>query len=531
MGAAVTAVVTATIPRPVQCLTYCNPGQGAKLGSIPLVALQVKQPEQPDFLSQYGKLMQLKQQQQMAPLQQQEAQQQVQQGQIATQQAQQGQQDQMAFRQAMQDPSMQGKTIGQISDALAQKGAISQASWVAAKKADLEHQESLTKLTGEQLDNLNKGHAQTQTLYNNIQQMPDDQLSQNWPQIAQQFNSIPGNEKSPLNPQQPLTKQQLAQYAPLISMNEAYLNDAIARKKASVDEQTAEAGLGEKQAAAKFYQQNGGAPGVPVEAIQQADWMKQNPGKGPSDFVAWKARQNPMALVMGNMLGGQGNSEALDFAAQNYRMTGQMPAGYTRSPGTTSAIISRAAELDSQEGGQGIAMNKTVLNANKTSLTNLQKNFDQVSAFESTASKNLDLYLDKLNQIPDLGAKFANVPMRMINDKMIGTANYQAMKAAQQTAAAETAKVLSSANASGVLSDTQKKEAEDMLSGNLSYAAAQKVVQTLKQDFANRHQSYQQQIGDIQGRLKTAGGATAQPNAAPNSNDPFAQFGGKAHHQ
>jgi hypothetical protein len=167
---------------------------------------------------------------------------------------------------------------------------------------------------------------------------------------------------------------------------------------------------------------------------------------------------------------------------------------------------------------------KGVVQADVASLKNLQKNFDQVSAFESTANKNLDLFLNKLNAIPDLGSKFGNVPMRMIDQNMIGSANYQAMKAAQQTAAAETAKVLSSANASGVLSDTQKKEAEDMLSGNLSYKAARAVVQTLKQDFANRHQSYQDQIGQIQGRIK--GTPASQPAA---TSDPFAQFGGKAH--
>ena len=73
----------AVILSPAQCLTYCNPEQGAKLGSIPLVALQVKQPEPPpDLVGQYGRLLALKQQQQIAPLQQQQAQQSVQEGQL-----------------------------------------------------------------------------------------------------------------------------------------------------------------------------------------------------------------------------------------------------------------------------------------------------------------------------------------------------------------------------------------------------------------------------------------------------------------
>ena len=306
-------------------------------------------------------------------------------------------------------------------------------------------------------------------------------------------------------------------------MNEAYLSDALARKKAQVDEQTAEAGLAEKQAAANFYTQNGGAPGVPVEAVQQADWLKKNPGKGPSDYVAWKAKQSPTAMMMGAV---NLSAAGMDLAANNYRLTGQLPSSMSRDPKVVQAIINHAAELDQQNGGEGIASNKASLQANAQSLKSLQKNFDQVSAFENTANKNLDLFVNKLSQIPDLGTKFANVPMRMINDRMIGTANYQAMKAAQQTAASEVAKVLSSANASGVLSDSQKKEAEDVLSGNLSMAAAVKVAQTLKQDFANRHQSYQQQITDIQGRIRSAGnsqqqgGANASPQS-PTTNDPL----------
>ena len=68
------------------------------MGSIPLVALQSRVQEQPpDLIGNYGRLLALKQQMQMAPLQQQEAQQQVQLGQ---QQIQSGQQE-MATRQAL----------------------------------------------------------------------------------------------------------------------------------------------------------------------------------------------------------------------------------------------------------------------------------------------------------------------------------------------------------------------------------------------------------------------------------------------
>ena len=307
-----------------------------------------------------------------------------------------------------------------------------------------------------------------------------------------------------------------AQHLQPIRLHSALVAESEKDRETTAKEQEAQAKVTGAQTTAARLQAEmpGGAMESPDKA-ELADYLKKNPGKGASDYVAWKAKQSPTAMVMGNMLGQGGANSALDQQAEKYFQTGQLPSGFNRSPGTTAAIIQRANELHP---GESLAASQGNYKANEGSLKNLQKNFDQVSAFESTAGKNLDLYLQKLNAIPDLGVKFANIPMRMIDDKLIGSDNYQAMRAAQQTAAAETAKVLSSANASGVLSDSQKKEAEDILSGNLSFSAAQKVVATLKQDFANRHQSYQAQIGDIQQRL---GGKTSQPGA------PQTQAGGK----
>jgi hypothetical protein len=238
-------------------------------------------------------------------------------------------------------------------------------------------------------------------------------------------------------------------------------------------------------------------------------------------------KNSPSALVMNNQLGGQGNSDALDFAADNYRRTGQLPAGFSRSPQTTAAVITRAAELDKQAGGQGIATNKAEYQSDLGSLKNLQKNADFVGAFESTAAKNIDMALNKAAAIPDLGARFMNTPIRMINDKMLGTREMAEFKAALATAQTESAKVLNSANASGVLSDSARREVEDITSGNLSLNAMKGQWNVIKQDMKNRSESYHQQITDIQGRIKGTGSASAP--GQQNSGDPFAQFGGKAH--
>lgn len=223
------------------------------MSSIPLPALDVRVPQQQQNpMEQYAQLLQLKNAMQNAPLQRKILQQNAQAGQLQLQQEQQAQQDQQAFRSAMSDPSMQGKTLGEIADSLAKKGSLSPQTYQQLKKADIEHQQSLATLTKDQLANLKEGHAATQELYNNVMNMPDDQLAQNWPSIAQQYDAIPGNQKMPLNPNQPMTKDQLKQFAPFISMQNSYLDQALERKQKQTEEQTAETELAQKQQELQF---------------------------------------------------------------------------------------------------------------------------------------------------------------------------------------------------------------------------------------------------------------------------------------
>lgn len=208
------------------------------MASIPLPALSIKTPEQPDVLQKFGQIQQLKNAQQQSQMMQQESplrlqalQQQTQAGQVALQQEQQSQQDNQSFRAAMQDPSLQGKTIGQIADVLAKSGHISQAGWSQAKKADVESRTALAGLDEKTLANQKAAHSATQELYNNVMNLPDDQLAANWPQIAQQYDAIPGNQKQPLDPNKPLTKQQLSQFGPALSLANSYFDQELARRQ------------------------------------------------------------------------------------------------------------------------------------------------------------------------------------------------------------------------------------------------------------------------------------------------------------
>ena len=220
------------------------------MATIPLPELHTAPIEAgPSPLQQYAQIMgiknaqqELQQRQALAPLQQQAAQQEAQSGQLNLQQQQQAQQDQQAFRAAMQQPENHGKTIGDIADTLADKGQISPQSWAALKKTDVEQRTSLATLTQDQLNNAKGAHEQTQALYSNVMNMPDEQLAANWPSIAQQYDAIPGNQKMPLDPAKPMTKDQLQQFGPMISMHGAYLDEALKRQQAQQDLEKARIG-------------------------------------------------------------------------------------------------------------------------------------------------------------------------------------------------------------------------------------------------------------------------------------------------
>jgi hypothetical protein len=301
--------------------------------------------------------------------------------------------------------------------------------------------------------------------------------------------------------------------------------------------------------AAEQVRQLGIAPkdlaSIPLDKVEEQAWLKKNPGKDAADFMAYKAKLIPQFNFNLSNNSGANNpnatpasiaksfgmtQEAFDQAAEKYAQTGNLPP-VGRGPNGIAlqrAIMNRTGEL---HGGESLAANSSEYKANTQSLGKLQGQFDNVSAFENTAIKNLDQVVDAGKSIPDLGARFANVPVRMINAQMIGTPEMARFRTALLTAQTEAAKVLSSANASGVLSDSARHETQEILDGNLSFPAMMASINQLKTDMANRHQSYGDQIQDIQKRLGAKAPQQQNSTSTPAKNDWASQFGGVVRNQ
>lgn len=206
--------------------------------------------------------------------------------------------------------------------------------------------------------------------------------------------------------------------------------------------------------------------------------------------------------------------QGLDAAAQLFAKTGQLPALGMGDKTTRKAIINRAAEMVP---GLDVASQKADFNANQSSLKNITGTLDTLTSFEKTAGKNLDQFLALADKIPDTGVPWLNAPVRMLNDKLVGSENQAAVNAARDVALREIARVTNDPKLSGVLSDSARHEVAGLSPANATFAQIKKVAQVLKQDMANVHQSLTEQQSAIQGRISGAGSA---PKA-----DPLGLFG------
>lgn len=527
------------------------------MAGIPLPALDVRAPQQPDLMQNMGNLMALKNaqqqmqlRQQLAPYQLQDAQNQAQLSALNTQKAQADLNDRNAMTKALNQ--WDGKDYGSLAHLALQNGASGPAVMGIQQQA-LALRDTASKIAA---SDAITGSKNAETLknqldmaagsLNSVLQAPDAQMPQTLLNVAQQLAQQKRPDGTPLLDQQHLQMaQSLAQQGPdAIKKALPMFQKSLQAFSVQLDDAQKQASAAAEQAAAaekNWQMQNGGTQAM-ADARYRNILMNQKLGKpvSPQDQAFLSAYQKQKQLVpafsfslqqqaaagsaaaagaagkpvdWGSVARRYGMTQAaFDQTAEKYFTTGQLPP-IGRSPNAIAMnrdLMSRAAELHPNA---SIAENSAAYKANAASLASLQRNYDQVQAFEQTAEKNMDLLQQTAQRIPDWGTRYANIPVRMVNSRMLGTANMAAFKTALATAQTEAAKVLNSSNASGALSDSSRHELQDIIDGNATLPAMMASLNTLKQDMANRTQAYQMQISDIQGRLKGAGSSQGQQPA------------------
>lgn len=264
-------------------------------------------------------------------------------------------------------------------------------------------------------------------------------------------------------------------------------------------------------------------PKPSFEEMTYEDWLKDPASKAfPKNRVGFDRYKQQQAIerAQASKASEEGTSvtpESLDMLATMFAKTGGLPAmGMGKSASDDrKKIFNRAAELYP---ALDIANNKADFEANKKSLNALQTNRDAVVSFENTALKNLDLFLDASKGISDWNSPLLNRPIRTLDERIMGKTEVPAFNAARRVAINEIAKIASNPGLSGQLSDSARHEVESFIPADATLAQIKKVSEVLKKDMKNRHDSMDEQIKAIEGRIKNslpAGNRGQTPKADP----------------
>jgi hypothetical protein len=132
--------------------------------------------------------------------------------------------------------------------------------------------------------------------------------------------------------------------------------------------------------------------------------------------------------------------------------------------------------------------------ATQAALVDRQKQASSLNAYESTALKNLDVFLKQAEKVVDTGSPYLNTPLRKMSDRLLGSPQMASFNAARQVVLPEFARIITNPNLTGVLSNQVRDEISSLIKGDATLKQIVAVSKVLKQDAENRKTSLQDEI-------------------------------------
>lgn len=512
------------------------------------IPLQVKPPQSP--MDQYGRVLAI----QNALGQQQVQQQQIQSGQIQLQQQQQDQQDQQVFRKILADTNASLQPGENLYEKAMPKlaGNVSPKLMMSLQEASLKHQKELAEKEKIDIENQNKKDTFNANALNVIadQKDPVQQANLYGQYRADAIAKGMGTEKNiPVDFDANWVYLHRFLSPEVIKQN----NEAITAKSRETDSATRKAELLDKRdkdflnaaSGAQSQQQldqmvsQAKREGVTVGAISRVPAMfspqsMQQFGRTlqtaeqrvQSDQAAANATETKsyhekelanaaerIGLERGRLFQDKEETklspEAVGKMSEMFATTGQLPTlGMGKNAAAMrSQIINQAAK---DYPTVQFATNQAAFQANKASLSSLQKQTDSITAYEKSAGKNLDQFLQTAKGVVDSGSPWINKPLRSIASSALGSTDQAAFNTAREVATAEIARILTaSPTGGGVVSDSARQEAQGLLGPNATLKQIYRASEILRADMKNRLQSSNDQIKAINERI------TVNPTAPP----------------
>lgn len=205
------------------------------------------------------------------------------------------------------------------------------------------------------------------------------------------------------------------------------------------------------------------------------------------------------------------SDDAIDAAAQRYRVNQTLPTGMGRTGANAGAILNRAAELAKAAGQSGEADTITALanKANTAALGQVSKQENMIGSFEKTANMNADLALAASDKVDRTGVPVLNRWIQAGRQNITGDVAASQFNAYNNVFANEYAKVISGSMGNTPVSDQARQHALDVINTAQTKEQYAGVVQALKADMANRMAGFKQQRTALTQGLSAPGAAAA----------------------
>jgi hypothetical protein len=224
---------------------------------------------------------------------------------------------------------------------------------------------------------------------------------------------------------------------------------------------------------------------------------------------------------------------AIDDLAIQSLYDSNVLAGYRRDPEAMRRIAESRVNIMRNTGvtSEDVVGGRAGFKADTASLNKITPQYDAIVAFEQTAIRNGKILKELANK-----ADVSGIPAieRWIRAGRVATgdADVAKLNAQMNLYRAEAARILTQPNLSGILTDTARKEMEDVIRNQASAKQVTEVVDLLERDFLNRKQTLEAQIKAIRTRMRgrlapgeadSMDPANPQPAPAPSPKPATAQ--------
>lgn len=480
------------------------------MSTLPQLPNYSVQPVQvPDQLAQYGRLLQLKQmqqQQQEFPLRMQALQQQTQLGAGQVQQQQIQLKDQQAMTAAMQ--SWDGKDVNALVPLVIKNGA-SAGAVMGLKKNILDQQ---TQIATAAKDNGQAAEANVQaTMKKNDlitgalsplvdpKQVPDAQLPQTLQSTVQGL--VQQNLLDPAHAQKAeqlvqsgdpnAIRQGIDQFRKTLMAQSQIMDNGLK----TAQTQSAQTTTAKNQAESQYYQQNGGAPGVPLGT------------QAANIYAIPEGQRTPAQKLFLQGFEKYNNVTKIQPAAARVQMYMQMPQAVVDPNDPSREIYAtkqQALGMEAPASGAAAGARKVLTSAIGGKLG------DTINAY-NTASAHLDMLSQAADALNNGNIQALNRVGNEFNKQTGNPAptNFQAVKDAVAGEVSKTFK-------GGQATDAEIKQAEDAISSAGSPAQLKGVINTYKGLMASKRSAIQQQVEQgTQGKVNFGGESSPTAATAP----------------